>query len=186
VWTSTGGNRCAACRHVTSNANCHIKYVCWYYVQGRDMYELRFLLAMNIKLCLLPDCTLVDSLSATDTAVTYRTVGTGSVGSLDPHVVTLRPSAGEISLSRLPAASSSFSSSSSSLFSSSSSLAAFPFSLLRHSSLPSTNPRTGRLQSVRIFDVFSYSSQSTSWPSHIPHLFCQLHKDAVGGLLTAH
>jgi hypothetical protein len=45
-------------------------------------------LAVNIKLCLLmlPDCTLVDSLAGTDTAVTYRTVGMGSVGPLDPRV----------------------------------------------------------------------------------------------------
>jgi hypothetical protein len=59
---------------------------------------------------MLPDCTLVDSLSGTDTAGAYRTAGTGSVGPIDPDVVTLRPSAGEISLSRLPVASSSSSS----------------------------------------------------------------------------
>ena len=95
-------------------------------------------------------------------------------------VVTLRTSAGEISPSRLPVASSS---------SSSSSLTAFPFLLLHHSSLPSINPRAGHFKSVMIirsFQLFLAVHFLVLPRFHSPYFRQLLGKDAVGGLLTAH
>jgi hypothetical protein len=100
-------------------------------------------LAVDIEL--LANATRLQFSGLTGRHIPLRRHGASGVTRLT-CVVTLGTSAGEISLSRLPVASSS----------SSSSLNVFLFLLLNHSSLPSTNPRTGRLKSVLIFEVFSY------------------------------